>query len=364
MLISSPRTSFAELSPRSARSVLVALAMFTLFCLAVSQSELRNKHLENVRDGGGADIRLYEAEVTRMRQGESYYHVAGEELRARGFPTRSVFNWRLPLLFQLIAAPPSLWFARLTLGGLAVTVLALRFRILEREAGSRAALGGTLLTVGALLPAFLGVGYLLPDVWSATLIALCLCAFGVNRPALGVVAGVASLFAREQGGLCCVIGLALAARRRAWPEVVGWSAGLALYATYFAWHAWMVSGLTGEHELAHREGWIQFSGAPFVIAACQMNCLLLLLPQWVTCLYFPLALLGFASWRTKFAERSGLVAAWYLIAFAIVGQPFNQYWGVLIAPVLAWGFARAPAALRDLWHAARWSERIASPNLA
>jgi hypothetical protein len=213
--------------------------------------------------------------------------------------------------------------------------------------------------VGALLPAFLGVGYLLPDVWAATLIALCLCAYGIRRPALGVAAGIAALFAREQAGLCCLIGLVLAARRRAWIEVFTWSTGLAAYGLYFAWHAWTVSGLIGEHELAHREGWIQLAGAPFVIAACQMNCLLLMLPQWVTCIYFPLAMLGFTAWRTEFGERAGLVAAWYLIAFAIVGQPFNQYWGVLIAPVLALGFARSPAAVKDLWHAARWSDRFA-----
>ncbi len=348
MLVKPPRTLFADYSPRAARCVLVGLALTILFCVAVSQSEMRNKHLENVRDGGGADIRLYEAEVTRMQQGASYYHVAGQELRSRGFPTQSVFNWRLPLLFQLIAAPPSFWFARLTLMGLAISVLVLSFRILEREAGSRAALGGTLLLVGALLPAFLGVGYLLPDVWSATLIALGLCAYGIGRPGLGVAFGIAALFAREQAGLCCLVGLFLSARRRAWLEVLAWSIGLAAYGMYFVWHAWTVSGLIGEHELAHREGWVQLAGAPFVIAACQMNCLLLLLPQWVTCIYFPLAMLGFIAWRTDFGQRAGLVAAGYLVAFAIVGQPFNQYWGSLITPLFCLGAARGIAMLAQL----------------
>ena len=33
----------------------------------------------------------------RIRAGEGYYQVAAEELVERGYPTRSVFNWRTPL---------------------------------------------------------------------------------------------------------------------------------------------------------------------------------------------------------------------------------------------------------------------------
>ena len=57
---------------------------------------------------------------------------------------------------------------------MSIAALMLSFQLLEREAGSRAALGGALLMVGALLPAFMGEGYVLHEVWAATLIVLSL----------------------------------------------------------------------------------------------------------------------------------------------------------------------------------------------
>lgn len=333
-------------------------ALVILFFIAVSQSQLRNRHLETVRDGGGADLRLYKAEIERVHQGESYYDVAADELRGRGYATSSIFNWRAPLLVEAIAALPSVTLARVALAGLAIAALWLSFGLLEQEAGSRAALGGALLMVGALLPAFMGEGYVLHEVWAATLIALSLSAHGRGRVVIAIAAGVAALFVREHAGLYCLLSLGLAVRTRSWREACGWVAGMTAYAVYFGWHAWTVSGLIGADELAQREGWLQFSGAPFVIAACQMNCLLLMLPQWVTAICLPCAMLGFLGWRTPWGERAGLVTAYYLMAFAIVGQPFNQYWGMLIAPPLALGLARAPAALVDLWRAAKRGAEI------
>ena len=45
---------------------------------------------------------LYRAEVDRIRNGEGYYQAAAAELTARGYPTRSVFNWRTPLPMWLL----------------------------------------------------------------------------------------------------------------------------------------------------------------------------------------------------------------------------------------------------------------------
>lgn len=358
MLVPAPRTAFAQLGPRAARAVLLTTALTIFFLVVVSLSPLRNRHLESVRDGGGEDLRLYAAEIERVHSGEDYYHVAGEELRSRGYATRSVFNWRPPALVQLMAALPSIWLGRLALAGVALAVLILSFRRLEEEAGSRAALGGSLLMVGALLPAFMGEGYVLHEVWAATLMALSFNILGTGRLLPGVLCGIAALVAREHAALYVAVCLAIAVRRRAWREAAAWTAGFVAYLFYFGWHAWTVSGLIGPEDLEQAQGWVQLAGAPFVIAAGQMNCFLLLLPQWVTAVYLPLAMLGFVGWRTAYGERAGLVAAAYLAAFAVVGQPFNQYWGVLIAPVLVLGFARAPAALVDLWRAAATSGKL------
>ena len=85
--------------------------------------------------------------------------------------------------------------------------------------------------------------------------------------------------------------------------------------------------LIGPNDVAHTQGWVQFGGAGFVISTVQMNAYLLLLPQWVTAIYFALALLGFAGWTSQAGQRAGITAALYVVAFSFVGQSFNQYWG-------------------------------------
>jgi hypothetical protein len=63
-------------------------------------------------------------------------------------------------------------------------------------------------------------------------------------------------------------------------------------------------------------------------------------------------MLGFAGWNSAAGRRAGLAASLYLGLFAIVGQPFNQYWGSLVAPLLCLGIAQAPDALTTLWRRA------------
>ena len=128
--------------------------------------------------------------------------------------------------------------------------------------------------------------------------------------------------------------------------------GLAAWLAFFGWHWWQVHELMAAGARAHRESWIQFGSAGFVISIAQMNAYLLLLPQWVTAIYLVAALVGFAGWSTPLGTRIGLAACLYLMAFAVVGQSFNQYWGALVAPLLCFGVARLPASIGDLCRAA------------
>ena len=102
----------------------------------------------------------------------------------------------------------------------------------------------------------------------------------------------------------------------------------------FAFHAWQVTARIPPHAIAHHQGWIQFGGTAFVLATAQMNAYLLLLPQWVTAIYFTACLFGFAGWNTSLGRRCGLTITLYLVGFGVVGQEFNQYWGVMIGPLL------------------------------
>ena len=68
-----------------------------------------------------------------------------------------------------------------------------------------------------------------------------------------------------------------------------------------------------------------------------MNSCLVLLPVWITAVYFVLAIVGFAGSQTAWGQRIALAAAVYIAAFSIVGQEFNRYWGLLITPLFCFG---------------------------
>jgi hypothetical protein len=41
------------------------------------------------------------------------------------------------------------------------------------------------------------------------------------------------------------------------------------------------------------------------------------------------------------------------VAFSIIGQDFNRYWGLMLAPLFCFGIVRFPVALADLWRSAK-----------
>ena len=74
--------------------------------VAITLSPLKSGYAD-APDRGPGDVALYRAEIDRLHAGESYYSVAGDELRPAGYPTRSVFNWRTPLPMWLVADCPT-----------------------------------------------------------------------------------------------------------------------------------------------------------------------------------------------------------------------------------------------------------------
>ena len=175
------------------------------------------------------------------------------------------------------------------------------------------------------------------------------CALGLGWRKTGVAAGIAAVFFRDVAGPYCVLALCAAIWQRRFKEAQLWLGGLAAYAAFFLWHWVQIDPLRSADAAAHTGGWVQFAGAAFVIATAQMNGFLLNLPQWVTAVYLPLALLGFASWQSRAGQFAGLSAVLFAVLFSFVGREFNQYWGSITAPLLCLGAARAPLALRDLW---------------
>ena len=206
-----------------------------------------------------------------------------------------------------------------------------------------------LLLVGPLMPTILGDMFFMPEIWAGVFIALSVCSYGIDQPRLGVTLGLLAVFFRELALPYCVLcaGMALWHGRRR--ECAAWAIGLTAWLLFFATHAWIVSGWILPDARAHPQGWIQCGAAGFVISTAQMNGFLLLMPQWATAVYLAAAVAGLAGWRTLLGTRIGLTVCLYLTAFSVVGQSFNQYWGLLFAPLLCFGLARFFVSVRDLW---------------
>jgi hypothetical protein len=347
-------SSYTRLSPLQARAVLIGLVLLIGCGLWKSPPPppLCDVREENAKEG---DVFLYMSEAKRIHAGENYYDAAAQELAAQGYPTASVFNWRTPLPIWLIGILPRPLCARLILIAAGITMLLMAFEAAAREEPNvfRLAMPLAVLLSLTLLPCFQADVFVLHEVWAGVLIALSLCAYGVRLRFLGASMALAALFLRELALPYCLLGLAFALWERRPKESTVYILGLAGWAVFYGLHCWKVSHLITAASTAHTHGWVRFGGLTLVIAMTQMNSCLVLLPVWVTVIYFALALLGFAGWQTAWGTRIGLAACMYVVAFSIVGQEFNRYWGMMLAPLYCFGIVRAPAALADLWQAAK-----------
>ncbi len=342
---------FDRLTPWQARAVLAGTIVAAAALAAVSLSPLASGFAD-APDRGVSDIELYRAEIARVHIGQSYYDAAAAELSARGYPTKSAFNWRMPLpVWPLGLLPdPEIGHALLAILALASILLAVHF--VARDDGGKPGLLAGVWLVGALLPCFLDGLYVLHELWAGTLILLSILAYGGNRPAWGAAAALAALAIRELAapycGLCFILAIA---QRRRW-EVWFWLLAACAYGFAYGVHILNVLPRISSGAHAHTDGWVCFGGAAFVISLAQMNAFLLLLPQWVAAVALAAAMLGFAGWTAPWGRRAGFTASGYVVLFAIVGQPFNQYWGAMLAPLLCLGIAQAPSALAALWRRA------------
>jgi len=345
--------AFSSLTALQARCVLGLWLLLAASSIAVTLTGWKSGFAGAPSRGPG-DIALYRAEVERIGRGAGYYQAAETELRLRGYPMRSLFNWRTPLPIWLLGRLPDPVFGKEMLGLLALVALCASFDLMERAGGLRQALIGGLAMIGALMPCVLGDLYVEPVLWSGVLMTLSLCGFARQRRAVAVTCGLAALACRELALPYCLLAAVLAGWQRRWRELSGWMLGITLYAAFLAWHASMVFSLVRPTDRVQAAGWIQFGGLPFVISTSQMNAYLLLLPQWVTAIYLLLAVLGFAGWQTALGRRAGATVGGYLLGLMVVGHDFNQYWGAMLAPLICFGFARSFTAGRDLWRACAW----------
>ncbi len=301
--------------------------------------------VEATGDGSG-DAALYAGIVDLMRGGEGYYRAAHAMLLSEGYGTLSVFNWRLPTWPSLLAALPA-GGAQVLLGAVAVLVLLLSYRLWRQEGELVPAMIALLLLAPSLGGVLVPQGVVFSEVAAGLLLLLTVVLQASGWRAVAVVSALLALFLRELALPFVLLagGLALLEGRRR--EAIAWGVGIAAFLGFFAWHWTMVAAQLGPLDRAYPEGWMQFGGLGFLLAAVGFNGLWSLLPGAAAAVLLPLGLYGL--WRWTDGRLALLAMGGYCLGFLVFGKPFNAYWGAMITPLmmLGAGWAIVVVARRD-----------------
>ena len=338
-------------SPITARLSLVILVILALAGAALGfsggQLPRRDSTETNVAtaEGLAPDLALYCEVIADVRSGRDYYDSARERIPQYGFPIASPLNWRLPTYAWLLSRLPCNGWIQLALIGLSIAALGLAFVGQCRSHGVGLAAVTTFFLFGVVRWAVDGHAYLAQEPWAATLILLSLGAYSLSSGksawrGVAVVSGIAALLFRELVLPYCLVAAALAAWNRRWWETVSWTAGIGLFFGFFAWHMGQVEAQLAGTEVVASTGllqWLRFGGLDFVLLTTRMNSLLFGAPGWLLWLYLLATLVGLARSREESSQLACLAALLYVAAFAVLGRPENFYWGLMPAPLVAWG---------------------------
>ena len=329
------------LSRRTRYRILLAIGFPLVFAVTLWSLALKPGAPPQTGEG---DLGLFRAVVNGVRAGRLYYNVYGAESRTRGYPTRSLFNWRQPLLMRTLAVLPNLG-GKVLLIALAVTFLLQGYGLLRRE------LLGVVTVLNASIMAVVPGNFYFTEPWAGFCLGLSAIAYARRRETAGAGWALAALFIRELAAPYCVVAALFALSRRRWRELAIWTGGGALYALYFGAHVWQIGQHVMPGDQAHTHSWLYFGGLPFVAQVWRMNGIFTVVP---VPLFALVVVLGVAAWwapQMPWHVRAGVLT--YSVLFLFVGLPFNTYWGDLIAPLVGLWLVHTPAALSTLWS---WAE--------
>ncbi len=350
-------------SPHAARVELALLALLAVLGAALAWDRGRLPRREPspqpgaIAEAVAPDLQLYGEVVADVRAGIPYYAAARQRIPAHGFPISSPLNWRLPTYAWLFARFPGPRWVQAALALLSLAALALAFRAQRQSSGVAAAVVTCCLLIGVVRWALDGEAYLAQEPWAATLLIVSLSAHALagRWRWLAVAAGTLALLIRELALPYCGVACLLALWNRRWREGAAWAVGIGLFMAFYVWHVGQVRTHLPAAEAAAGSGlsqWLRCGGLDFVLLTTRMNGILFSAPGPLLWLYLVACLLGLASSATETSRLACLAAAAYLLAFAVVGRGENFYWGLLPAPLLAFGLHAAPRALAKRWTAA------------
>jgi len=331
--------------PRVARLVVLLMVLLLaagLFLAAFQTPPLPIDQTAPLR----GDAATYAEIVTRMQSGEPYYDAAHAVLRANGYGTASVFNWRFPAWPTFLALLPGLGWAQALLGLCGIAAIILVASEWRTTLGQLGTAGAALLTALSLAGLLAPESVLFAEVAAGILILLSFAAYAADWRWLGVAAALLALFVRELAAPAVIVALLYAIRDHRPREVVVLLLGIAAFAVAYTLHAAVALARLGPADLAYADGWLQFGGLGFLARAAQFNGLFALAPVWLSALLLPLGLLGALAALPNL--RAILVLVLFVAAFAIIGKPFNTYWGALFTPLMSLCVVWSLPAMRDL----------------
>lgn len=303
-------------------------------------------------DGLAGDHALYARIAHRVAAGESYYSAAAAEHRAGNYPLRPFVTVRLPTLAWLFAAlgERNVMILFLMLGGATLFAWYRRLRI-ETDLPRYAAIGA--LFVAANLTQLAAEPWILiHEVVAGTLIALAL-ALDRRAPVGAVLVTVAAAVAVRETALpvAMLFGL-FALIDRDWRAAAGWMTLGLCFIAGIALHIAALAAVTSPADAAS-QGWHGMGGWTAYLSFVQMTSALRFFQGWVCALLVPLALLGWAAWRSRLGLAGFLVQTGYAALLMIFARPSNFYWAMLVVPSLFVGLVFAPAAIAALLRSLR-----------
>src|SRR6185503_8563371 len=180
------------------RRLFVVLALITVYMVAWRITPVADVTDDPIRRAGRSDLSMFKGVAQEIRNGGAYYEVMGSHLRAGDYPVRSVFNWRLPWMFEVLARVPD-WCGRLALALLGALMILKASRLMRRE------MFGPLLVINAALPAAAAQSVYLFEIWTGILIALSALAYANEKHIQGVLWGISALFVRELAAPYCLL---------------------------------------------------------------------------------------------------------------------------------------------------------------
>jgi hypothetical protein len=334
-----PRWAPAWLSQRRAWLLLALLALAIAGGLLFSAPPASGTHQAS---GDITDIELYQQIAARVVSGENYYTAAITEQRQHGYPTTPAMAVRLPTLTFVEAALGQVGITAVLLVLALAALVTLGARI-RRSAGNRFEHIAAVVLLAANL-AVLAIGPLawFHDSWAGVLILLAIGLGSQRRWWPSLLAGFAAVCFREMA-LPFLLVMAAVHWHRNRRQAVAWLGATAAFAVIYGWHIVLVqSAQMGASVVS--QGWLDFGGWQFVLAATKTGSLLFILPTAVAAVAVPLALFGWVFVRDLAAPVLATCLV-FMVGFLLIGRVENSYWGLLYASLLLTGLAFAPRGL-------------------